>query len=129
MVVGYLDMFSGVSGDMLLGASLDAGVSLEELREALAALDLSGVRLDAERIERHGISATRCIVEVPDSEDQRRLPEILDRIGSAGLPERVTDRATRVFRRLAEAEGAVHDIAPEDVHFHEVGALDAIVDV
>ncbi|MGH7549687.1 MAG: nickel pincer cofactor biosynthesis protein LarC [Gemmatimonadota bacterium] len=129
MIVGYLDMFSGVSGDMLLGASLDAGVPLEELREALFGLDLDGVRLNAERIDRHGIAATRCIVEVPDSKDHRRLSEILDRIGSAGLPERVAERAARVFRRLAEAEGAVHDIAPEEVHFHEVGALDAIVDV
>ncbi len=129
MRVGYLDMFSGVSGDMLLGASLDAGVPLEELREALAPLGLEGVRLDAERIERHGIAATRCIVEVPDSAADRRLPEILDRIGSAGLAERVAEGARRVFRRLAEAEAAVHDIAPEEVHFHEVGALDAIVDV
>jgi uncharacterized protein (TIGR00299 family) protein len=129
MVVGYLDMFSGVSGDMLLGASLDAGVSLDELREALAPLQLDGVRLDAERIERNGIAATRCIVEVPDSEEQRRLPDILDRIATAGLPDRVAERAARVFRRLAEAESAVHDIPAEDVHFHEVGALDAIVDV
>lgn len=129
MVVGYLDMFSGVSGDMLLGASLDAGVPLEELRDALAGLELTGVRLDAETIQRHGISATRCVVEVPDSEEDRRLPEILDRIGSGRLPQRVAERAIRVFGRLAEAEAAVHGIAPEDVHFHEVGALDAIVDV
>ena len=129
MIVGYLDMFSGVSGDMLLGASLDAGVSVEELRVALEPLALSGVRIDAERLERHGIAATRCIVEVPDSENQRHLPEILDRIASAGLPDAVAERAARVFRRLAEAEGAVHDVPPEEVHFHEVGALDAIVDV
>ncbi len=129
MVVGYLDMFSGVSGDMLLGASLDAGVPLEELREALTGLELRGVRIDAESVERHGISATRCIVEVPDSEEDRRFPEIVDRIGSGRLPKEVAERAIRVFRRLAEAEASVHGIAPEDVHFHEVGALDAIVDV
>lgn len=127
--VGYLDMFSGVSGDMLLGACLDAGVPLAELGEALRPLGLEGVRLDAERIERHGIAATRCVVEVPDSARARHLPEILDRIGSAGLSERVIERATAVFRRLAAAEAAVHGVTPEEVHFHEVGALDAIVDV
>lgn len=129
MVVGYLDMFSGVSGDMLLGASLDAGVPLSELREALDPLALEGVRVEAERVERHGIAGTRCIVEVPDAAGHRGLSEILDRIGSAGLPARVAEGASRVFRRLAEAEAAVHGVAPEDVHFHEVGALDAIVDV
>ncbi|MGH7542388.1 MAG: LarC family nickel insertion protein, partial [Gemmatimonadota bacterium] len=129
MKVGYLDMFSGVSGDMLLGACLDAGVPLRELREALAPLDLEGVRLGAERIERHGIAATRCLVEVPDSSEARHLPEILERIGNAGLADRVAERATTVFRRLAAAEAAVHGVTPEEVHFHEVGALDAIVDV
>jgi uncharacterized protein (TIGR00299 family) protein len=127
--VGYLDMFSGVSGDMLLGACLDAGVPLAELEAALAPLALEGVRLDAERIERHGIAATRCVVQVPDSAESRHLPEILDRIGDAGLPDRTAERATAVFRRLAAAEAAVHGVTPEEVHFHEVGALDAIVDV
>jgi hypothetical protein len=122
-------MFSGVSGDMLLGACLDAGVTLAELREALAPLDLEDVRLDAERIERHGIAATRCLVEVPDSAGARHLPEILDRIGNAGLADRVAERAMAVFRRLAAAEAAVHGVTPDEVHFHEVGALDAIVDV
>lgn len=127
--VGYLDMFSGVSGDMLLGACLDAGVALEELRAGLAPLGLEGVRLDAEPVERHGIAATRCLVEVPDSTRARRLPEIVDRIEGAGLAGRVASRAVAVFRRLAAAEAAVHGIEPEEVHFHEVGALDAIVDV
>ena len=129
MRVAYLDMFSGVSGDMLLGAALDAGIDLDELREALAPLGLEGVRLDAERVERCGIAATRCVVEVLDTASHRRLPEILERIGSAGLPERVADGACRVFRALAQAEAAVHGIAAEEVHVHEVGALDAIVDV
>lgn len=129
MKVGYLDMFSGVSGDMLLGACLDAGVPMAELGEALAPLELEGVRLDAERVERHGIAATRCIVEVQDSLRARHLAEILDRIAGAGLTDRVAERATAVFRRLASAEAAVHGVTPEEVHFHEVGALDAIVDV
>jgi len=129
MRVGYLDMFSGVSGDMLLGACLDAGVQVVELETALAPLGLDGVRLAAERVERHGILATRCIVDVPDAAGARRLQEIVERIEGAGLPGPVAERSVRVFRRLAEAEAKVHGTTPEEVHFHEVGALDAIVDV
>lgn len=129
MRVGYLDMFSGVSGDMILGACLDAGVRLDELRAALQPLDLEGVRLDAERVERHGIGATRCIVEVPDSTDHRHLSDILTRIAAAGLTPAVAERSRRVFERLAAAEAAVHGTTPDEVHFHEVGALDALVDV
>ncbi len=129
MRVGYLDMFSGVSGDMLLGACLDAGVALPELQSALAALGLDGVALSAERVERHGIAATRCVVEVPDRAGERGLAEILARIAAAGFAAPVAERSARVFRRLAEAEARVHGTTPEEVHFHEVGALDAIVDV
>lgn len=129
MRVGYLDMFSGVSGDMLLGACLAAGIALEELEAALAPLGLAGVRLRAERVERHGISATRCVVDVPDTAHERHLDEILDRIAAADLPPRVSERSRRVFERLAAAEAAVHGTTPQAVHFHEVGALDAIVDI
>ena len=128
-MIGWLDCSSGASGDMLLGACLDAGVPLAELEEALRPLGLEGVRLAAHPIERHGIAGTRCVVLVPDSAESRHLPEILDRIRDARLPGRVAERATAVFRRLAAAEAAVHGISPEEVHFHEVGALDAIVDV
>ncbi|HET6639219.1 MAG TPA: nickel insertion protein, partial [Gemmatimonadota bacterium] len=129
MRLAYLDMFSGVSGDMLLGACLDAGVPLPELEEALALLRLDGVRLSAERVERHGIAATRCVVEVPDGAGERGLAEILDLIEGSELPPAVRERAGRVFEALAGAEAKVHDTTPDRIHFHEVGALDAIVDV
>jgi len=129
MRVAYLDMFSGVSGDMLLGACLDAGVPLPELEEALALLRLEGVRLSTERVERHGIAATRCVVDVPDASGERGLREILALIEVAKLPARVQSGARRVFEALAGAEAKVHDTTPDRVHFHEVGALDAIVDV
>lgn len=122
-------MFSGVSGDMLLGACLDVGVELGELEAALEPLGLRGVRLGVERVERHGIAATRCLVEVPDAGGHRGLAEIVDLIESADLPPTVRERGVRVFRRLADAEAKVHGTTPEEVHFHEVGALDAIVDV
>src|SRR5687768_8010963 len=129
MRLAYLDMFSGVSGDMLLGACLDAGVPLPELEGALALLGLGGLRLSAERVERHGIAATRCVVEVPDGPGERGLAEILELIESSELPGRVRDRAGRVFEALADAEAKVHATTPDRIHFHEVGALDAIVDV
>lgn len=129
MRLAYLDMFSGVSGDMLLGACLDAGVPLGELEDALALLGLDGIRLSAERVERHGIAATRCVVEVPDGAGERGLVEILDLIEGSELPPAVRDRAGRVFEALAGAEAKVHDTTPDRIHFHEVGALDAIVDV
>jgi hypothetical protein len=129
MRVAYLDMFSGISGDMLLGACLDAGVSLSELETALAGLGLEGVRLSAEPVRRHGIAAMRCVVRVPDGAGERGLAEIVDLIEGAALPPRVAARARRVFERLAAAEAKVHDTTPDRIHFHEVGALDAIVDV
>lgn len=122
-------MFSGVSGDMLLGACLDAGVPLDELRQALGPLGLDGVRIDAERVELHGIAATRCTVEVPDRAQERHLGEIVRRIAGSKLPPRVAERACKIFERLAAAEAKVHGTTPEAVHFHEVGALDAIVDI
>ena len=129
MRVAYLDMFSGVSGDMLLGACLDAGVPLAELEAAIGALRLPGVRLSAERVRRHGIAATRCVVEVPDAAGERGLGEILGLLDEADLPAGVRERAGAVFERLALAEAKVHDTTPDRIHFHEVGALDAIVDV
>ena len=129
MRLAYLDMFSGVSGDMLLGACLDAGVPLPELEEAVGLLGLDGIRLSAERVKRHGIAATRCVVEVIDQAGERGLADILDLIEDSGLSIPVRDRAGRVFETLAGAEARVHDTTPDRIHFHEVGALDAIVDV
>ncbi len=129
MRVGYLDMFSGVSGDMLLGACLDAGVELEQLQAALEPLALDGVTLRTETVSRHGITATLCHVEVPDSALRRSLTEIIERIESANLSATVTDVARQVFERLGHAEAKVHGTTIDEVHFHEVGALDAIVDI
>jgi uncharacterized protein (TIGR00299 family) protein len=127
--IGYLDMFSGVSGDMLLGACLDAGVELGQLEAALASLTLDGVELKTEVVSRHGINATLCHVDVPDRVEQRSLPEIIERIENAKLGAPVTDRAQQVFERLGQAEAKVHGTTLDEVHFHEVGALDAIVDI
>jgi len=126
----YFDCPSGVSGDMILGALLDAGLPLDDLRAALSTLPLEGYTLAAESVRRGALGATRALVEVQREEPvQRRLRDVLGVIGASGLPDPVKKRAGAVFDRLAEAEAQVHRIAPDGVHFHEVGAIDAIVDV
>lgn len=125
----YIDCFSGVSGDMLLGALLHAGVALDDLRAALARLPLTGYTLEADDVTEHGIRGVRARVRQTQREHaHRRLADVESVIMAGGLPQRATERALAIFRRLAEAEGAVHGIAPEEVTFHEVGALDSIVD-
>jgi uncharacterized protein (TIGR00299 family) protein len=130
-MLAYLDCFSGISGDMLLGALLDAGADAGALRDALASLPLTGYRLEVGHVSRHGLRGTR--VEVALMGDgppvARGLAEIEALIAAGDLPERARSRALAVFRRLAEAEARVHGVAVERVHFHEVGAVDAVVDV
>lgn len=129
-MLGYLDCFSGVSGDMLLGAMLDAGLPLDDLRAGLATLPLAGYTLTAERVVQHGVQGTRAHVTLTNAQHaHRRLADIAALLDAATLPERAHARALAIFRRLAVAEGAVHGVAPDDVTFHEVGAVDSIVDV
>jgi len=128
--VGYLDCFSGISGDMLLGALLDAGLQREALEGELARLKLPGYRLEVSKAERAGLVATRVeVVPVGKAPPHRRLPDVLSVIEKSELPAADRERGSLVFRRLAEAEGRVHGQAPDEVEFHEVGAVDTLVDV
>ncbi|HEX2195609.1 MAG TPA: nickel insertion protein, partial [Actinomycetota bacterium] len=125
----YFDCFSGAAGDMLLGALIDAGASESAVREALAAVPLEGWSLEVRSVTRASIRATKVDVVV-DAEQPPRGPREIDALlRAAPLPERVRDRALRAFALLTAAEAKVHGIPPERVHFHEVGAVDAIVDV
>ena len=127
--VGWLDLSSGVSGDMLLGALVGAGVPLEVVAAAVDAVTPEAVTLAAEPVTRHGFAATRCHVRIPDSVTERRWADVRNLLADAPLDETVRELALEVFGRLAEAEARVHGVAPDDVHFHEVGALDSIADV
>ena len=129
MRIAYLDCFSGVAGDMLLGALIDAGVDADFLRAELAKLKLAGVELRAERTKRRGIAAVDVKVDVAHDHSHRSLSTIERIIGESDLAAAVKERAIHIFRRLGEAEARVHAVDIEKVHFHEVGALDAIVDV
>jgi len=127
----YLDCFSGAAGDMLVGALLDLGGSLEALREDLARLRVAGLAVASERRWQGGLAGTRFLVraDADDEAPRRNLPAILALIEGSGLPDPVVDRASRVFNRLGAAEAKVHGCAIEEVHFHEVGAIDSIADI
>jgi uncharacterized protein (TIGR00299 family) protein len=127
--IAHFDAPSGAAGDMIVAALVDAGAPLDEIRRGIGTLPLPGIRLDAEEVRVHGFRALRLSVEVPDQSRHRHLPEVKRILGAGGLPPQVLRNAERVFERLAEAEARVHGIPVEKVHFHEVGALDAIVDV
>ena len=125
----HLDPFCGASGDMLLGALVDAGVPIAQLQQSIDALGLDGLRLRSEPVSKRGIAATKVDVEAPEQHVHRHLRDIEQILAASALTESVKSRAVEVFRTLAEAEARVHGIAVNDVHFHEVGALDAIADV
>jgi uncharacterized protein (TIGR00299 family) protein len=127
--VAYLDCFSGVSGDMLLGAMLDAGLPLDDLQGALSGLPLEGWSLSAQKVKRAGIAATHAVVDVRDEQPARTLGDILRIVADSRLPDADKERGIAVFRRLAEAEASVHGDTVDTVHLHDVGAVDAIVDV
>jgi pyridinium-3,5-bisthiocarboxylic acid mononucleotide nickel chelatase len=129
MTVGWIDAGSGCAGDMLLAALVDAGADFDEIIAGLARLPIDGVRLTEQVVRRHGLRARQVVVAAPATEHARHLPEILALIEAAALPDAAEQFAVAVFHRLAEAEAAVHGIEPARVHFHEVGAVDAIVDV
>lgn len=130
MNVGYFDCFSGAGGDMIVASLIDAGADADALREGLSSLGVGGYSLSIEKVSKQGFAATRFHVEL-DKEPQphRRLKDIKQIIDASALPVTVKQRSVRVFGRLAEAEAAVHGTTVDEVHFHEVGAVDAIVDV
>ena len=125
----YFDCFAGASGDMILGALVGAGVEPGALIEQLELLGVGGWQIDFERVDRSGISANYARVQTAHEHAHRHLSEILKIIYDSRLSDSVKDRAARIFSRLAEAEACVHNEAIEKIHFHEVGALDAIIDV
>jgi uncharacterized protein (TIGR00299 family) protein len=127
--VAWFQCGNGVAGDMVLGALLDAGADLDAVRAGVAGLGVMGWNLDVETTQRCGIGATRAVVTTEESHVHRPFAAIRDLLAAASLPPRVLQRALATFTALTEVEGAIHGREPMDVEFHEVGALDAIVDV
>src|SRR5690242_10870603 len=130
MKAAFLDAFSGLSGDMIAGAMLDAGADFDELRAALASLPLDGYHVATRRKLLSGISALKFEVEVGAAQPERHLSDIREILArAAALSAGVKHRALAIFGVLAEAEAKVHRSTPEEVHFHEVGAVDSIIDI
>jgi hypothetical protein len=129
MKICYLDAFSGISGDMTVGALMDAGADSKMLFQSLEALG-TGARFEVEKTKRRGIAASKFrVVTDKDSRTHRHLKNILDMIAKSGISDRAKQNASAVFQRLGEAEAKVHDIPIEKAHFHEVGAVDSICDI
>src|SRR5260370_19857886 len=129
MKLAYFDCFSGISGDMTLGALVDAGCELELLRSALQGLQEPGWMIAAEKVWKNGLSATLVRVTTEDQTKHRSLSAILEILEKSKLAEPVRNNASAIFRKLGEAEASVHDVPLEEIHFHEVGAVDAMVDI
>jgi len=127
--IAYFDCFSGISGDMVLGALVDAGVELREIEAGLRGLGLENWSIAASKVQRGAISATQVRVEAREERHHRGLAVILKRIEQAHLAPRAAARAKKIFERLAAAEAKVHNMEVEKVHFHEVGSADSIVDI
>lgn len=129
MTILYFDCFSGASGDMILGALIDAGAPADEIERTISKLPIEWVGFRNGRTLRGGIDATDVQIDIPDDVSRRSYLDIVGMIRSAGLPERVRDRALDTFEILAVAESKIHGVTKDEVHFHEVGALDTIADV
>src|SRR3984893_14407530 len=128
--IAYLDCHSGISGDMFLAAMLDAGLSLDTLKTSLATLPLTGYQLTSEVFQDKGIRGTRFDIVITEQEQPaRHFSDIAALLTASPLPLRIRETALSIFRCLAEAESAVHGTTLEEVHFHEVGAVDAVIDI
>lgn len=127
MKIAYLDCFSGISGDMLLGALLDVGLELDALKEDLGRLPMAGYEILARKVERGHLVGTEVVVEA-DTEFST-LPAMIDLIESAQIEPEIKESSVKIITRMAQAEARLHNKSPERVHLHEVGSLDTIIDV
>jgi hypothetical protein len=125
----FLEPFSGISGDMMVAALLDLGFDFGELRAKLSQIQLHGYQLSCQKCTRSGIQAMKFDVQTGHSHDHRTFSDIKEMIEQSGLSPWVCEKSIEAFRRLAEAEGKIHGHPPEKVHFHEVGAVDSIIDI
>ena len=129
MITAFLDCFSGISGDMLLGAFLDVGLDKQQLIEQLALLDLPEYAIQSEKTNKSTIAATKVHIHCHDSHHHRTHADIIKMIKKSGLAQTIKDTALAIFQTLAKAEAAIHNIPVQDIHFHEVGAIDSIIDI
>jgi uncharacterized protein (TIGR00299 family) protein len=129
MKIAYFDLIGGASGDMIMAAMLDAGLPEQELRRGLAGLHLPGYEIKIRRVVKNGFTATQVGVEVAKDVPERHLDEIQTLVGKSDLPVEIRFQAGNIFQRLAEVEAGIHGTSVAQVHLHELGGIDTIVDV
>jgi len=127
--IAYFDCFSGVAGDMIIGALIDAGLGISALKKELKKLPLTGYEIKAFKTEKKGIKGTKFEVKAPEEKIHRNLKDIFKIIDKSSLDKKIRDDSKKIFRRLAEAEAKVHGVGIDKIHFHEVGGVDAIIDI
>jgi len=129
MKIAYFDCFSGVSGDMVLGALIDAGLDIQELESELDKLKISGYKIKAEKTARKGISGTKFSVDIIEQNVERRLKDLVEIVDQSDLDDDIKELSKKTFKELATVESKIHGKGIEEIHFHEVGGLDSIIDV
>jgi pyridinium-3,5-bisthiocarboxylic acid mononucleotide nickel chelatase len=129
MKIAYFDCFSGIAGDMIIGALIDAGLELSALKIELKKLPLTGYEIKAFKTEKQGIKGTKFEVKAPQEKFHRNLKDIFKIIDKSSLAKKIKDDSKKIFKRLAEAEAKVHGVSVDKIHFHEVGGVDAIIDI
>ncbi|OGO20470.1 MAG: TIGR00299 family protein [Chloroflexi bacterium RBG_16_48_8] len=129
MRIAYIDCIAGASGDMLLGALVDVGLSLNDLKEKLELLKLSGFEIEAQQVQKNHLRATHLKVLVTDQKTERQVPEMIEIIQRSDLPEHIQNQAIEIIQKLGEVEARIHGTSLEQVHLHELGGIDTIVDV
>ena len=129
MVAAYFDCFSGIAGDMVLGALFDLGLDLDFFKKELKKLGVSGYEIDVKKIEKNHISACDVYIKTLEEQPFRSFKDIKNLIKKSSLSKDVQGKSIKIFEKIAEAEGKIHNIDVERVHFHEIGAVDSIIDV
>ena len=129
MKIAYFDCFSGISGDMTVGALLDAGLKIEALEKELKKLDLTGYQLEVNKVVKKGISATQFKVKIKEEGVERRFEDILTILEKSKLDEEIKEKTKKIFFNIAQAESKIHQKDIARIHFHEIGGLDSIIDI
>ena len=129
MKIAYFDCFSGISGDMTVGALLDAGLKIEALEKELKKLDLTGYQLEVNKVVKKGISATQFKVKIKEEGVERRFEDILTILEKSKLDEEIKEKTKKIFFNIAQAESKIHQKDIDKIHFHEIGGLDSIIDI
>jgi uncharacterized protein (TIGR00299 family) protein len=129
MTIAYFDCFSGICGDMILGVLVDLGLDINHLKREIEKLDISGYEIEVKKVEKNHITGTDVYITVKEKQQHRSLTDINNLIDNSKLDKEVKELSKKIFFKLAKAESKVHSIKINEVHFHEIGAVDSIIDI